>query len=57
MAAWMLYCAAVAAAAALCAFAAERALLLYRRPVRWAWAASLLASLAVPAAAWLAPAR
>jgi beta-lactamase regulating signal transducer with metallopeptidase domain len=56
MAAWMLYCLAVSAAAALGAAALERALLLYRRPVRWAWAAALLLSLAVPAAAWLSPA-
>jgi hypothetical protein len=57
MMAWMLYCLAVSTAAALGAAALERALLLYRRPVRWVWAAALLLSLAVPAAAWLAPLR
>jgi hypothetical protein len=55
MAAWMAYAAALSAAIALGALAAEKALLLYRRPVRWAWAAAMLLSLALPAAAWLWP--
>ncbi|HET6765701.1 MAG TPA: M56 family metallopeptidase [Longimicrobiaceae bacterium] len=55
MAAWILYFAALSAAVALAALAAEKALLMYRRPVRWTWAAALLLSLALPAAAWLAP--
>jgi beta-lactamase regulating signal transducer with metallopeptidase domain len=56
IAAWMAYAAALSAAVALAALAAEKALLLYRRPVRWVWAASMLLSLALPAAAFLRPA-
>ncbi|HEX8693454.1 MAG TPA: M56 family metallopeptidase, partial [Longimicrobium sp.] len=52
---WMLYCAAVAVLLGLGALAAERALAAFGRPTRWAWAAALFLSLAVPAAARLFP--
>ncbi|MFL5541281.1 MAG: M56 family metallopeptidase, partial [Longimicrobiaceae bacterium] len=54
MIAWMLFAALVAALAGLAALAAERGLALFRLPTRWAWAASIAASLALPL---LLPAR
>lgn len=56
IAAWMVYGTAVTAAVALAALAAERALLLYRLPVRAVWLASILAGLILPAFAVLLPA-
>ena len=50
---WMLYGVAVALLLGLGALALERALAAYQLPTRWAWAAALLLSLAVPAAARL----
>lgn len=52
IAAWMLYAAAAAALLALAASAADAALRALGRPTRWAWAAALLLSLAVPPLAW-----
>jgi TonB family protein len=46
--AWMLYCTAVSALAALGAVALERALGALGRPTRWAWAGALGASVALP---------
>ncbi|MBI2071610.1 MAG: M56 family metallopeptidase [Gemmatimonadetes bacterium] len=58
IAAWMLYAIAVSGALALAALAVERALTLYRQPVRLAWLAALLAGLSFPPLSllgWLAP--
>lgn len=52
---WMAWCALTAGLLGAAAAAAERALAAYGRPVRWIWLASLLLSLAAPAALWLAP--
>ncbi len=56
VASWMLYCALVAALLGLGALAVERALSLAGRPVRWVWAASMAASVALPAVLLAAPA-
>jgi hypothetical protein len=56
VASWMLYAAAVAALLAAAAAAVDRALRAGGRPTRLVWLASLLASLAVPAAAPWRPA-
>lgn len=51
---WMLYCLAVGALLSLGALAAERAMRAFRLPQRWVWAAAMLLTLALPAAArWL----
>jgi hypothetical protein len=56
IAAWMLYCVAIAAACAVFGYALERGLHLARRATRWAWALALAGAFALPAAAWLRPA-
>src|SRR2546421_5433108 len=56
IAAWMLYCVAIAVLFVVVGEALERALHLARRATRWAWAPALAGSFAVPAAAWLRPA-
>lgn len=53
IAAWMLYALAVCGALGLAALAVERALALYRRPVRVAWVAALLGGLSFPLLALL----
>lgn len=53
---WMIYALIVSGLATGAALAAERALRLYGRPGRWAWAAALAVSVGLPAAAWLLPA-
>lgn len=53
--AWMAYLLIVSALAAGAALAAERALRLYRRPARWAWATGLFVSVGLPGLAWLLP--
>jgi len=55
VAAWIAYCLLVSALIGCAALTAERGLNVYRRPVRWAWLAALVGSLALPAIAWLAP--
>lgn len=51
---WMLYCLAVGALVTLGALAMERAMRAFCLPQRWVWAAALVLSLAIPAAArWL----
>ena len=56
IAAWMLYCVAIAVLFAVVGEALERALHLARRATRWAWVAALVGSYVVPVAAWLRPA-
>lgn len=56
IAAWMLYAMAVTGAVALAALAAERALSLYRLPVRGVWLAGILGGLILPALAVVLPA-
>lgn len=53
---WMIYALIVSGLATGAALAAERALRLYGRPGRWAWAGALAVSVGLPAAAWLLPA-
>src|SRR5207237_268990 len=52
IAAWMLYCVAIAILFAVVGEALERALHLAGRPTRWAWVVALAGSYLVPAAAW-----
>ena len=54
--AWIGYCLLVSAFLGLAAFAAERALGHYRRPVRGVWVAALAGSLLLPLAAYVVPA-
>ena len=55
IAAWMLYCVAIAVLFVVVGEALERALHLMRRATRWAWVAALAGSYLVPAAALLRP--
>jgi len=55
IAAWMLYCVAIATLFVVFGEALERALHLAARATRWAWVAGLAGSFLVPAAAWLRP--
>lgn len=55
MATWMAYSVLVAALLVAGAWAAERALTLYRRPARFAWVVALAGSLLLPAAALVLP--
>src|SRR5436309_1417966 len=55
IAAWMLYCVAIAVLFVVVGEALERALHLAGRATRWAWVAALVASYVVPAQAWLRP--
>src|SRR5947209_643341 len=55
IAAWMLYCIAIAVVFVVVGEALERALHLAGRATRWAWVAALAGSYLVPAAAWLRP--
>src|SRR2546427_12225363 len=55
IAAWMLYCVAIAILFVVVGEALERALHLAGRATRWAWVAALAGSYLVPAAAWLPP--
>jgi TonB family protein len=51
---WMLYCLAVGALLSLAALAMERAMRAFHLPQRWVWAAAMVLTLALPAAArWL----
>ena len=53
--AWIGYCLLISGLLALAAFASERALGHFRKPVRWAWFAAIVGSVAVPVAAFFAP--
>src|SRR3989440_7003366 len=55
IAAWMVYCVAIAVVFVVVGEALERALHLAGRATRWAWVAALAGSYLVPAAAWLRP--
>jgi hypothetical protein len=55
IAAWMLYCVAIATLFVVFGEALERALHLAARATRWAWVVALAGSCVVPAAAWLRP--
>lgn len=55
IAAWMLYCVAIATLFVVFGEALERALHLAVRATRWAWIVALAGSCVVPAAAWLRP--
>ena len=55
IAAWMLYCVAIAVLFVLVGEALDRALHLAGRATRWAWVVALAGSYVVPAAAWLRP--
>src|SRR2546430_15990058 len=55
IAAWMLYCVAIAILFVVVGEALERALHLAGRPTRWAWVVALAGSYLVPAAAWPPP--
>src|SRR5438552_74276 len=55
IAAWMLYCVAIAVLFVVVGEALERALHLAGRATRWAWVVALAGSYVVPAAAWLGP--
>src|SRR2546425_1931042 len=55
IAAWMLYCVAIAVLFVVVGEALERGLRLAGRATRWAWVAALAGSYLVPAAAWLRP--
>ena len=55
IAAWMLYCVAIAILFVVVGEALERALHLAGRTTRWAWVVALAGSYLVPAAAWLRP--
>jgi hypothetical protein len=51
---WMLYCLAVGALLSLAALAMERAMRAFSLPQRWVWAAAMVLTLALPAAArWM----
>ena len=53
--AWIGYCLLISGLLALAAFASERALGHFRKPVRWAWFAGIVGSVTVPVVAFLAP--
>ncbi|WP_419950412.1 TonB family protein [Candidatus Palauibacter sp.] len=53
--AWIGYCVLVSTLLGLAAFAAERALGHFRKPVRWTWFAAIVGSLAAPIVAFLFP--
>ena len=53
--AWIGYCLLISGLLALAAFASERALGHFRKPVRWAWFAAVVGSVTVPVVAFLAP--
>src|SRR2546430_14889348 len=55
IAAWMLYCVAIAVLFVVVGEALERSLHLAGRATRWAWVAALAGSYLVPATAWLLP--
>ncbi len=55
MTAWIGYCLVISALFALAAWAGERALAHYRKPVRWVWAGAIGGSLVVPLAAFFFP--
>src|SRR5438874_13367709 len=55
IAAWMLYCVAIAILFVVVGEALERGLHLAGRATRWAWVVALAGSYLVPAAAWLLP--
>src|SRR2546427_7287269 len=55
IAAWMLYCIAIAVLFVVVGEALERALHLAGRATHWAWVVALTGSYLVPAAAWLRP--
>src|SRR5437879_12518854 len=55
IAAWMLYCVAIATLFVVFGEALERALHLAARATRWAWGVARAGSCVVPAAAWLRP--
>lgn len=52
---WIGYCVLISGLLALAAFATERALNHFRKPVRWGWFAAVVGSVALPFAAFLAP--
>ncbi|WP_420442111.1 TonB family protein [Candidatus Palauibacter sp.] len=53
--AWIGYCLLISGLLALAAFASERALGHFRKPVRWAWFAAIAGSVTVPVVAFFAP--
>ena len=53
--AWIGYCLLISGLLALAAFATERALGHFRKPVRWGWFAAVVGSVTLPFAAFLAP--
>ena len=53
--AWIGYCLLISGLLALAAFATERALGHFRKPVRWGWFAVVVGSVTLPFAAFLAP--
>ena len=53
---WVVYCLLISGLLGLAAFAGERALGHYRKPVRWVWVGVIVGSIAVPVFAFLAPA-
>ena len=53
--AWIGYCLLISGFLALAAFATERALGHFRKPVRWGWFAAIVGSVTLPFAAFLAP--
>ena len=53
--AWIGYCLLISALLGLAAFASERALGHFRKPVRWAWFAAIMGSVTAPVVAFLAP--
>src|SRR2546430_9836982 len=55
IAAWMVYCVAIAVVFVVVGEALERALHLAGRATRWAWVAALAGSYLGPATAWLRP--
>lgn len=55
IAAWMLYCVAIALVFVAFGYAVERGLFLAGRSTRWAWIVALTGSIALPGAAWLRP--
>ena len=52
---WIGYCLLISGLLALAAFASERALGHFRKPVRWAWFAAIAGSVTVPVVAFFAP--
>ncbi|WP_420449226.1 TonB family protein [Candidatus Palauibacter sp.] len=53
--AWIGYCLLISGLLALAAFASERALGHFRKPVRWGWFTAVVGSVAVPVVAFFAP--